>query len=345
MSKLKMYSPPTEAEIEEFADRHLQPWSSKDGEVVARTCPFCNGGENGDTNTFYISYQTGQYMCHRGKCGAKGGWIALLRHFGEAAGIASVSKQFTPISATPLPRTPEIDSYFSQRGISIATLDRFQIGATRDGNIVFPFYIEGDLIYLKYRTPVLGVTKRKEWAQKGSPPVLFGMDLCDASFPLVITEGMLDSLSCAEAGIPNAVSVPTGCENFDWIEPCWSWLENFKRIILFGDNDEPGRKMVAKLTKRLGEDRVWIVDDYPEGCKDANDILVKCGKDVLVQSYKSAKEVPITGMLDLSDVQEVDPTTVPRIKTFIPALDESINGLEMGGITVFTGKRYCPAGR
>lgn len=33
-----------------------------------------------------------------------------------------------------------------------------------------------------------------------------------------------------------------------------------------------------------------------------------------------------------------DPTTVPRIKTMIPALDETIGGLAEGAITVFTGK-------
>ena len=32
-----------------------------------------------------------------------------------------------------------------------------------------------------------------------------------------------------------------------------------------------------------------------------------------------------------------DPTTVPRIKTMIPALDETIGGLAEGAITVFTG--------
>ena len=33
-----------------------------------------------------------------------------------------------------------------------------------------------------------------------------------------------------------------------------------------------------------------------------------------------------------------DPTTVPRIKTMIPALDETIGGVAEGAITVFTGK-------
>jgi KaiC/GvpD/RAD55 family RecA-like ATPase len=32
-----------------------------------------------------------------------------------------------------------------------------------------------------------------------------------------------------------------------------------------------------------------------------------------------------------------DPTTVPRVKTMVPALDEAIGGLAEGALTVFTG--------
>ena len=129
----------------------------------------------------------------------------------------------------------------------------------------------------------------------------------------------------------------------DWIDHCWNWLERFQSIILFGDNDEPGRKMIREVVRRLDESRCMIVEDYPDRpdgkpCKDANEILFFHGKDTLLDALNGAQPVPVKGLLQLADIMPYDPTTVPRIKTMIPALDETIGGLAEGAITVFTGR-------
>ena len=154
---------------------------------------------------------------------------------------------------------------------------------------------------------------------------------------------MIDALSLYEAGARNVVSVPSGCSNLDWIDHCWTWLERFQTIILFGDNDEPGKKMIRDVVRRLDESRCMIVEDYPDRpdgkpCKDANEILYFHGSETLLTTLGSAQPVPVKGLLQLADVMPSDPTTVPRIKTMIPALDETIGGLAEGAITVFTGR-------
>lgn len=154
---------------------------------------------------------------------------------------------------------------------------------------------------------------------------------------------MIDALSLYEAGARNVVSVPSGCSNLDWIDHCWTWLERFQTIILFGDNDEPGKKMIRDVVRRLDESRCMIVEDYPDRpdgkpCKDANEILYFHGSETLLTTLGSAQPVPVKGLLQLADVMPYDPTTVPRIKTMIPALDETIGGLAEGAITVFTGR-------
>lgn len=85
-----------------------------------------------------------------------------------------------------------------------------------------------------------------------------------------------------------------------------------------------------------------VVEEYPERpdggeCKDPNEILFFHGAERLLEALKSAQPVPVKGILQLADVTPYDPTAVPRIKTMIPALDETIGGLVEGGITVFTG--------
>ena len=53
--------------------------------------------------------------------------------------------------------------------------------------------------------------KNKEWCENYTMPILFGMKQCVDFGTLVITEGQIDSLTLADCGIKNAVSVPTGC--------------------------------------------------------------------------------------------------------------------------------------
>lgn len=209
---------------------------------------------------------------------------------------------------------------------------------------MFPFYRDNALIYVKYRAPHKPKPgELKEWQAANTRPILFGMDMCSFAQPLIITEGQVDALSLYEAGIRNVVSVPSGCNNLDWIDHCWDWLERFQSIILFGDNDEPGRKMVRDVVRRLDEARCMVVEEYPDRpddkpCKDANEILYFHGADILRAVYDKASPVPVKGIIQLADVAPYDPTVIPRIKTTIPALDEIIGGLAEGAVTVFTGK-------
>jgi twinkle protein len=244
------------------------------------------------------------------------------------------------------PPTEKIYEYFEKRKISRATVDAFKIKSDENGMIVFPFYENGINVFEKFRRPWKpneNEKKMKEWRFPGAKPVLFGMDMCVFSQPLTITEGEIDCMSLYEAGIQNVVSVPSGCDDMSWVEHCWDWLEKFKTIILFGDNDEPGRKMVQTLAKRLDESRCRIVEDYPDSprggqCKDANEILLLLGPFELLDMIENAKEIPVKGLIDLSTVVPIDPTTVPRIKTNIPKLDSLTGGLLEGGVSVIVGK-------
>lgn len=347
-----MYEQPTH-DIYEFARQYLSPFRIVGREIRARTCPYCRGGPHGDLSTFTLNMDTGAFLCHRGTCGAKGGIYDLAEHLHvqppetmRRAQSFKPGKQWSLPTIEPKPRTGQIESYFEKRCIGKETLDAFQISADGLGNILFPFYRDGSLVYVKYRKPQKhnrADRSPKEWQERGCCPILFGMDLCVPGQPIVITEGQIDCMALYEAGVRNVVSVPSGCDNMDWIEPCWEWLEKFKTIIIFGDNDPPGKKMVDTLVKRLGEDRCKTIDEYPlkpdgEECKDANEILYFCGPLELVEMVDAAREVPIHGIIDIADVVPRDPTTLHRIKTMIPALDESLGGLEEGTITVFTGK-------
>ena len=343
--------------IIQFAEKYLAPYRIRGDELIPELCPFCRGGDNEDRRTFALHIYEGVYVCKRGSCGVKGRFDQLAAHYGEqSAGILPGNagngnallprriKQFELPDTQHCPLTETIISYFASRKISRETLEAFRIAADPSGNIIFPFYRGEALIYEKYRKPHKPKPKeRKEWQFSGAQPILFGMDMCSYSQPLIITEGQIDAMVLYEAGIRNVVSVPSGCDNLDWIEYCWDWLEQFRTIVLFGDNDDPGKRMVQNIARRIDEARCMIVEDYPakpDGtpCKDANEILFFCGAEAVLSTLASAQPMPIKGIVQLADVVPLDPTTLPRVKTMIPALDEAIGGLVEGGMTVFTGK-------
>ena len=343
--------------IVSFADEHLQPYKLRSkqvggDEISPKLCPFCNGGPHGDEYSFALSIDKGLFVCKRGSCGRRGRFEELAEHFGQQISYQmdrpTMSKKAETTYKLPdtvhHEPTEEIYHYFETRKISRSTVNAYGIKADDSGNIIFPFYVNGENVFEKFRKPRKPAPgERKEWRYAGSKPVLFGMDLCSFSKPLIICEGQIDAMSLHQAGIMNAVSVPSGCDDLTWIETCFDWLEKFKTIILFGDNDEPGKRMVQTVVRRLDESRCRIVEDYPDNpsgkpCKDANEILYHLGEFALLEMVENAKDVPVKGILDLAEVIPYDPTTVPRIKTMIPALDETIGGLVEGGITVFTGK-------
>ena len=224
-------------------------------------------------------------------------------------------------------------------------MDAFRIASDEKGNIVFPFYQSDELVFVKFRKPFKLKPEDKgpkEWREANTKAILFGMDECSFSRPLIITEGQLDAMALYEAGIRNVVSVPSGCEDTSWIENCWDWLERFKTIILFGDSDDPGRKMVAQVARRLDETRCMIVEDYPERpggtCKDANEVLYFCGDLALVAMVENAREIPVKGLINLGSVIPVALDSIPNIRTQIPKLDWALRGLREGGVTIWTGK-------
>lgn len=345
----------------DFADMYFGEYTLKQSasgdKLIPKLCPLCHGGSSGkDKNTFALFLDNGMFVCKRGSCGRHGRFEELVKELsGEEIKLARSTwtkksdKQYVLPSVDVFDPTEEIYEYMKLRGISRETVDALRIGSDIEGNMVFRFFWDGEDVYHKFRKPKRlspEESRRKEWQESGTKPILYNMDNTTFREPLIITEGECDCAALYEAGLTNVVSVPSGCDNMEWISLCYEWLEHFNTIILFGDNDPPGKRMVETLVKRLGEYRVLVVRDYPEipgsnpvkYCKDANEILVRCGEAKLLEMVDSAEEIQTKGIIRVADIVPIDPTKVPRIRTMIPTLDDAIGGLAEGCVTLFTGK-------
>lgn len=317
-------------------------------------CPFCKGGKSRDKGSFAINLKSGAYHCLRDSCGAKGNMITLARDFDFSLGT-EVDEYYRPqktFKKLETPKTPivpkkEALSFLEKRGISKNTAEKYEISVVdgKENVISFPFYDEvGILRFLKYRntTFVKGGSGSKEWCEANCRPILFGMKQCNQELDwLVVTEGQMDSLAVYEAGIENAVSVPTGAKGMTWIPYCWNFVNGFKRVIVFGDYEKGKISLLEDISKRFRGIQILHVrdEDYMD-CKDANEILLKHGKNQIRKCIENAIAVPITNTIDISDVRIRDAFKIPKLGTGVSELDNLLyGGLPFGFVTVLGGKR------
>lgn len=319
----------------------------KGDELHFKKCPYC-GNRTDDKDTFAINMKTGQFKCLRASCGATGNMLTLSQDFGFSLGT-DVDEYYKPkkefkgysLPEKIIPKDPAI-RYLESRGISKGIAERYEITCRNDREeLAIPFRDpEGVVRFIKYRRLKVKEKQNKEYCQENGTPILYGMYQCDLSNKtLIITEGQMDSLSVAEAGYSNAVSVPTGARGFTWVPRCWDWMQNFDTIIVFGDYEKGHITLLDDIKRRFKQQIKHVrYEDYKD-CKDANAILQKYGPAQVRACVDNAVAEPMKHMRDLSEVQMINPYDIPKIKTGLKDLDSLLKGgLPMGSITLITGK-------
>ena len=325
----------------------------KGDELVFQFCPYCDGGRSREKDKFSINLKTGQFECKRASCGVKGNMITLARDFDFSLGSQfdeyyKPRKQYRtfkrPTKAIE-PKEAAVE-YLRSRGISEDIAKKYEITIKEgtDNILVFPFLDEkGNLHTIKYRKTDFNKEKdkNKEWFEANCKPILFGMKQCsEDKSRLVITEGQLDSLSIAEAGIDNAVSVPNGANGFTWIPYCWNWVTEFEEIVVFGDCENEKITLLEMISKRFPNKIKHVrVSDY-QGCKDANELLQKHGREAVRNAVKNAVFVPIHKIIELAEVEPVNIFNIKKLKTGISQVDKLLyGGIPYGMLCVIAGKR------
>lgn len=334
-----------QSDIRGLASRLNAETHQKGNELFFKYCPYCHGSGK-DKDTFSINTETGQFKCFRASCGRQGHFVQMARDFNYPleAQREPQQKRYRQLPQKQIVVRDGAVVFMESRKIGREVVEQYQLTTQNDNPhvLVFPFVDDtGHLQFIKYRNMKFrpGKDKNKEWAEKGTKPILFGMWQCVDFEKLVITEGQIDSLSLADAGIKNAVSVPTGAKGFTWLEHCWDWVTKFQEVVVFGDCEDGHITLVDELSKRLPMPvRVVRVEDYL-GEKDANAILQKYDKQALVDAVDRAEIQPVTHIKELADVEAVDLESMEHIKTGIPEIDRMIGGFYFGQVVLLTGKR------
>lgn len=203
---------------------------------------------------------------------------------------------------------------------------------------------------IKHRRPAAARNgEPKEWSEAGGLPVMWRIDEIDPAQPVYLTEGMIDAMSLYEAGFHNVISVPSGVHSADQaIDNCWEALEKITELVIVADADVSGRDMERQIARRLGEARCSYIPAYqeitlPDGtrrtAKDANEVLYFLGIEGVKVLIGSAEHVPMTGIVDVSEIYPPDNAHLPRIPSSILSINACLGGYTPGTLVVWSGRR------
>lgn len=188
----------------------------------------------------------------------------------------------------------ELEKFFKPRQISNETLYKFGV-TFQGGKINFPFYQKGLVYNIKRRT-----LDKKFSQEKDATQIFYNVDALQNK-KVIICEGEIDALSFYEAGFNNVVSLPSGAGALDaCIKNSIKELEDIEWFIIATDGDDKGIKARDELSKRLDPMRCGFIE-YPDGCKDANDVLSKFGVRKLQEVVDSQKPFPVEGLHKFTD--------------------------------------------
>ena len=199
-------------------------------------------------------------------------------------------------------------AWFASRGISEQTLRALNVTEGMEwmpqtnkpeNTVQFNYYRGEELVNVKYRTG------RKEFKLVSGAELLpYNINAIGGTAECVITEGEMDALSFVECGRLDVVSVPNGANaNLDYLDDYLEQYFDDKEVIYIAvDTDTKGVVLRDELMRRFGVERCRVVE-YGEGCKDANEHLIKYGKASLLQCLADAPETAIDGVFTISDFE------------------------------------------
>jgi len=294
----------------------------KNGANYTCTCPF----HNEKSGSFTVSQAKNIYKCFG--CGESGNSIDFLIKYkkielpealqiladkynimSESIEIPKISHFKKPLLKSDTKLSEKLIEWFSKRKISEKTLLELKVGeglewmpqTKKDENTIqFNYFRNNELINTKFRDG-----KKNFKLVTGAELIMYNLDSVKDEKTIIIVEGEIDALSIYECGYKNVISVPNGAgvgkNNLTYFDNSIDFLPEDCSYILALDNDTPGNNLRDELARRLGIENCSTV--IFKDCKDANDCLVKYGKDAIIESIKDAKEYPIVGVFNANDIK------------------------------------------
>lgn len=266
-------------------------------------CPKCHDQrKNRRDKSLSVDLDKGVWHCHY--CG----WSGTI-HIGERSYDTPKREYRKPVPRPISSLSRRAVEWFASRGISEWVLERMKINegqhfmpqtGQKMNTVQFNYYLNDELINVKYRTG-----NKLFMLESGAELIPYNLNGIVGEKDCIITEGEMDCLSFVEIGKSNCISVPNGANsNLSYLDDFIDgWFEDKQTIYIAVDTDTKGLELREELIRRFGSERCKIVT-YGEGCKDANEHLLKYGKESLAKCLNDARDVKVEGIFSLDDYSD-----------------------------------------
>lgn len=269
-------------------------------------CPKCNEIKTTKAKDLGFNMETGAIHCH--KCG----WSANV--------IYETKKEYSRPQEKEWKPSDNVKEYLFSRGISESTFNKLikqKLIAYTNKPDVFAFqYYRGDE-FINYKTR--SCSGEKTFLQhRDAEKTLYNLNSARDKEIAIIVEGEMSVLACIEAGLDEkyailslengAVKEGSAAGKFAGFRNCFKETAHIKRWIVALDNDQAGTYTASELIRHIGEYKCNIIQ-YPEGCKDPDDIINRNKRpnytsfennEVLRKMFENSVEYPVTGIIELS---------------------------------------------
>ena len=182
--------------------------------------------------------------------------------------------------------------------------------------IAYSNYLDGKIINVKFRSvqqhPITG-----EWSKlfcqvsPTKPCAPYGIDSINLLRPdaqpirqLIITEGEKDRLTLMTCGFPYVLSIANGAStNIEESHEAFDeWIQQAGEIIICGDTDRPGRRLVKLLIEQY-QTRAKVTT-LPQGKKDISEVYEAFGSREVQRIIAEAQGISDADIYDLSEHKE-----------------------------------------
>ncbi len=323
--------------VDEFNKLNLQ--HHRHGNELKSQCPFTEKHLAGqDRNaSFTVNLGSGAYLCNA--CGSKGNvhtFYMLTRKLDKQTAWFELGDALGLDRPTDIDSRPAIDpglpaQYHNnlmaltgtirtvlrdKRGISDATLSRFQIGWDNE-RVTIPIYDEfNELVNIRryswnsFEDSTKMINYADVLGNTYGEDRIYGVEnlFNEAITEVLWCEGEWDRIVAEQISIPTCTAT-AGADNFklEWFK----LIKKKKRIYLCYDNDDAGRRAVAYMVENLrGSIEIYAVK-WPEGWRekgDISDIIVKDGYSkekfmALFEEVDSSDDTPLVSLAASSNAR------------------------------------------
>lgn len=303
--------------MKDYNDYGIQIPYGKRGGKVKTFCPQCHNQRHDKRDkSLSVDLDKGVWNCHY--CGFSGHleydeyekqkWMEQQPWY-QRTKIRQNHVYKKPQPRPHAPMSAKALTWFKSRGISEKTLLAMKVTEGLEwmpqkngqaNTVQFNYYHNGELVNTKFRT---GDKCFK--LVSGAELLPYNIDAIKGQKECIITEGEMDALSFYECGRHDVISVPNGANaNLDYLDNyIEEYFEDKETIYIASDTDTKGVLLRDELLRRFGVERCRVLE-YGEGCKDANEHLMKYGRDSLLACIAAAPEIKVEGVFTVSDFEQ-----------------------------------------